>query len=154
MNEHEKSSHMPDRHRRGPHAEPTRLEQVEDALHRLSKRVGKLNKEQKDMKTDFEGEIDALKRIRSALAREVEELQMVKEQLRKELVKIRKDFKELTGDDDEEGTEYDPPLTTGDDDEEETGYDPPLMDDDQEETEYDPPRMTRYGDQKKTKPSP
>ena len=74
MNEHEKSSHKPDRKRRGPHVEPSRLQQVEEAIHRLTKKVGKLNREQRDMRADYENELAALQETRAALADEIREL--------------------------------------------------------------------------------
>ena len=60
MNDHDKLHS--DRKRRGPPTEPTRLEQVEDALHRLTKRMGKLNKEQKEIRAACENENEMLYR--------------------------------------------------------------------------------------------
>ena len=78
MNEHERSFHKPERRHRGSHVEPTRLEQVEDALHRLSKKVGKLSKAQRDMKADLERELEAFKAIRAAFATELAELKKLR----------------------------------------------------------------------------
>ena len=55
-------------------AEPSRLEQIEGALHRLSKKVGKLNKAYKDLKANYENELAALQEAHTSLAAELAEL--------------------------------------------------------------------------------
>ena len=106
MNEREKAFHKPDRNRRGQHGQPTRLEQIEDALHRLTKKVGKLNKERKAMRDAYEQELADLKTQNATLA---EELEQVKAAQAKKHEKLNKWFKMLAaGEDEENEGEHDP----------------------------------------------
>ncbi len=107
MNEHSKPSPKPGRNRRGTHSEPSRLEQIEDALHRLSKKVGKLNRERKDMKVDYESELAALKETRAALAAEVTALRKIRAALEGEVGKMGEQVEAMAGDDDPD--KRDPP---------------------------------------------
>ena len=113
MNQHSKPTPKLSRNRRGAHTEPSRLEQIEDALHWLSKKVGKLNKEVKEQKAIFADELNIM----------------------------RKQVKMMGGDDGEEEGEPDPPMLAGDDGEEEGEPDPPMLagDDGEEEGKPDPP---------------
>ena len=109
MNEHSKPTPKLSRNRRGAHTEPSRLEQIEDAMHRLTKKVGKLNRERKDMKVDYDSELAALQETRAALAAELAELKKIRAAFEGEVKKMRKQVEMMTGEGEEE-EEHDPPM--------------------------------------------
>ena len=109
MSERKKPSLTIGLSRRGAHTEPSRLDQVEDAMHRLTKKVGKLNRERKDMKDDYDRELAALQETRAALAAELAELQKIRVAFEGEVKKMRKRVRMLGEDEDEDETEYEPP---------------------------------------------
>ena len=84
-------------HRRGPHTEPSRLEQIEDALHRLSKKVGKLSKEHKEREfTEFKNANNALAgELRQFKLGYYSELKSLREQVAGLEQKLERSWEEL-----------------------------------------------------------
>ncbi len=108
MNQHSKPTPKLSRNRRGAHTEPSRLEQIEDAMHRLTKKVGKLNRERKDMKTDYDSELAALQETRAAFAAELAELKKIRAAFEGEVKKMGEQVEMMAGDDDDAKTPPDP----------------------------------------------
>ncbi len=90
MKERKDSTSGLSRNRRGGHSESSRLEQIEDALHRLIKKVGKLNRERRDIKDDYDQELAALRKTRAVLADGVSALDKFNAVYGSELANMRK----------------------------------------------------------------